>query len=73
MRGFRVATDETLLYSFFDLLDFDLAEALDLQERSAGGAVDGLDEVLSALMSLELFNYWTCKSVLLPQCRSHWL
>lgn len=29
---------------FFDFFNFDLAEALDLQERPAGGAVDGLKD-----------------------------
>lgn len=50
------------MYSFFDLLNFDLAEALDLQECSAGGTVDGLDGVLSALKSIITFNGWVCKS-----------
>ena len=35
-------TDLALLYGFFDLVDFDLAEALDLEQRSTRGRVDRL-------------------------------
>lgn len=58
-------TNQALLDSLLDLLNLDLTEALDLQESSAGGTMNGLDSIISALVSIVLFQW-----MLLSYCHS---